>query len=265
MNDRTLPRKSRSSSALILSLLASGLWLVASCAAGEPVDQELEPPGSGGTAGKAGAAGAAGGSGAANKGGAAGKAGAAGASGSAGQSGASGQAGSGGIQGTGGSSNPDCHLVINEIQTASSSGASDEFVELFNPCSSAVDLSGSKLIYRSATGSSDITLLELTSLSIASQGYVVIGGSAFSGSADATYTAGGLAAGGGGVALHDSGGDTIDSVGYGTANNGLVEGGTAPDAPDEGSSLARVPNGNDTDSNAADFKVVGSPTPGSGN
>lgn len=265
MNDITSLRKSRSSRALTVSLLACGLLLVASCAAGEPVDQALNPPGTGGTAGNAGGAGTAGTAGKGGSAGAAGKGGSAGTAGSGGQSGASGQGGSGGVQGTGGSSNPNCHLVINEIQIGSSSSASDEFVEIFNPCSSTVDLSSWKLIYRSATGSSDITLLASISTSIGAQGYVVIGGSSFSGNADATYTAGGLASAGGGVALHDGSGDTVDSIGYGTASNGLVEGGAAPDAPELGSSLARMPNGNDTDNNAADFQLEASPTPGHAN
>lgn len=277
MNDSNLPPTSRSSRALTVSLLACGLVMAAACAAGEPVEQNLEPTGSGGLAGSAGAAGksgaagtagAAGTSGSAGEGGSAGSSatgGSAGASGSAGKGGSSGQAGSGGAQGTGGSSNPNCHLVLNEVQIGSSSSAADEFIEIFNPCPAAVDLTGWKLIYRAAASTNDITLLALTSLNIASQGYVVIGGSTFTGKSDDTYTAGGLAAAGGGVALHDGSGDTIDSIGYGTATNGLVEGGKAPDAPALGSSLARVPNGKDTDSNDADFQVVASPTPGAAN
>ncbi|HQP33961.1 MAG TPA: lamin tail domain-containing protein [Polyangiaceae bacterium] len=271
MNDSTSLRKTRRTRSLTVALAACGLLLVASCASGETVEQSLEPTAKGGSAGQAGASGASGASGAANKGGSAGTAGkagqggSAGAAGEAGQGGSAGEAGSGGVQGTGGASNPNCHLVINEIMVGSSSSASDEFVEIYNPCSSPVDLSGWNLVYRSATGSSDIKLVDLSSLAIGAQGYLVLAGSEFSGNADQTWTSGGLASAGGGVALRDSTDEAVDSIGYGSANNGLIEGGAAPEAPEYDSSLARTPNGNDTDNNASDFQVAASPTPGKAN
>lgn len=270
MNDSSSLPRPRSTRSLTVALAACGLLLVASCATGETVEQSLEPTADGGSAGQAGASGAAGAAGAANKGGSAGAAGkagqggSAGAAGAAGQAGSAGSAGSGGVQGTGGASNPNCHLVINEIMVGSSSSASDEFVEIYNPCSSAVDLSGWRLVYRSASGSTDIKLLDLSSLAIGAQGYLVLGGSAFSGNADQTLTSG-LASAGGGVALRNSTDDAVDSIGYGSANNGLIEGGAAPEAPEYDSSLARTPNGNDTDNNASDFQIAASPTPGKAN
>jgi hypothetical protein len=72
----------------------------------------------------------------------------------------------------------------------------------------------------------------------------------------------GLAAAGGGLALR-RGDELLDSVGYGTANNAFVEGSPAA-APPSGSSLARLPNGRDTNDNAADFRV-GTPTPRAAN
>ncbi len=276
MNDSTSLRKTRPTRSLTVALVACSLLLVASCASGETVEQSLEPTANGGSAGQAGAAGAANKGGSAGAAGTAGQGGSAGAAGTAGQGGSAGaagmaglggsagEAGSGGVQGTGGASNPNCHLVINEIMVGSSSSASDEFVEIFNPCSSAVDLSGWSLVYRSASGSNDIKLADLSSLAMGAQGYLVLGGSAFSGNADQTL-ASGLASAGGGVALHDSTNDTVDSIGYGSANNGLIEGGAAPEAPEYDSSLARTPNGNDTDNNASDFQVDSSPTPGKAN
>src|SRR5690348_2335007 len=41
------------------------------------------------------------------------------------------------------------HIVINEVQVAGAS-ASDEWIELYNPCSNDVDLTGARIVYRAA-------------------------------------------------------------------------------------------------------------------
>jgi hypothetical protein len=163
--------------------------------------------------------------------------------------------------GTGGAP-ADCHIVVNELQTGSNSSASDEFVELFNSCASSTNLTGYKLIYRSASGNTDVTLFSFTSGSISGNGYLLIVGSAYSGGGqtDGTFPGGGLAAAGGGVALKDAGSAIVDSVGYGTATNAFVEGQAAP-APDKDQSVGRSPNGKDTGNNAADFVTFALPTP----
>ena len=66
------------------------------------------------------------------------------------------------------------------------------------------------------------------------------------------------------VVLRDDGGLAIDAVGYGDFDPGEVfagEGAPAPDAPAD-SSLARLFADVDTDDNAADWIVLGTPTPG---
>jgi hypothetical protein len=73
-----------------------------------------------------------------------------------------------------------------------------------------------------------------------------------------------MAAAGGGVALLDGSGNTVDSVGYGTAANAYVEGSAAP-APPSGQSIARQPNGHDGNNNASDFSVAATPSPGAAN
>ena len=78
--------------------------------------------------------------------------------------------------------------------------------------------------------------------------------------ADAFYL---LAASAGGVGLRDSNGAMVDSVGYGTATNAFVETAAAT-APAAGSSIARHPDGADTQSNAADF-TAGAITPRASN
>jgi hypothetical protein len=73
-----------------------------------------------------------------------------------------------------------------------------------------------------------------------------------------------LAGTGGGVGVRDGSGALVDSVGYGTATNALVEG-TAVAAPPAGSAAARIPDGTDTNNNAADFTVTATPTPKASN
>ena len=159
-------------------------------------------------------------------------------------------------------------LVINEVQTGSgvSGGALDEFIEIFNPCGNSVSLSGAKLVYRADTAatSDSSTLVVSISKTIAAQGYLLIANSGFTGSATPAYTySSGLADGGGGVGLRDSGGTLLCSMGWGTANNGFQNGSAAPTEA-AGHSIARQPNGANTKHDSVDFKSS-TPTPGAAN
>ena len=123
-----------------------------------------------------------------------------------------------------------------------------------------------QLAYRSAAGTTDVILFSWHAQTITAQGYLLIAGAGYSGSPtpDGKYTTGGLAAAGGGLALRDAQGGTVDSVGYGSATNAFVEGSAAPDPPSNpspGASIARMPNGTDTNNNAADFQIADTPTP----
>jgi Lamin Tail Domain/Collagen triple helix repeat (20 copies) len=154
---------------------------------------------------------------------------------------------------------------VNEIQTGAKA-ASDEFVELVNTGTGAADLGGFKLVYRSGTGTSDVVLATIAEgTRLGAGGFYLFGGSGYTGTrtADASFSAG-LAAAAGGVGLRDANGQLVDSVGYGTAANALVEGHAAP-APAAGSSDFRLPDGHDTNDNAADFSVSAAPTPGAAN
>jgi hypothetical protein len=155
---------------------------------------------------------------------------------------------------------------INEFMTGVTGGAANEFVEIVNSGTASADISGWKLVYRSAAGTSDTavdTVPDGTTLPVGA--FYLFGGSDYAGppAADQSFSTG-LAATGGGVAIRDGNGTIVDSVGWGTATNAFVEGTVAPAPPataPPGSSAARHPDGHDTNDNSADFTVVTPPTP----
>jgi Lamin Tail Domain len=158
---------------------------------------------------------------------------------------------------------PAAPIRINEFSTGVEGALTDEYVEIFNPGTGAVDLSGYKLVYRSAAGTSDVNLATIPAgTMLGAGGFMLFGGSGYSGTADQPFSVS-LASGGGGVGIRDATGLLLDSVGWGTATNALVEGSVAAAptiAAAPGRSDARHPDGQDTNDNAADF-AEGDPTP----
>lgn len=158
-------------------------------------------------------------------------------------------------------------IQISQFQVAGSTAA-DEFIELHNVGLSSIDLNGYKLVYRSAAGTSDVSLWQWVTTEIIPAGgyYLVAAESGYDGtiSADATFANGGtgrLSASGGGLAIRGPGGSVIDSVGYGSASNAFVEGSPAP-APSADNGLARKTNGcADSDNNLEDFGLVSPSAP----
>ena len=159
-------------------------------------------------------------------------------------------------------------LLINEVRTGSSASAKEEWVEIYNPCGNAITLTG-KLVYRSDTNTSATdtsTLATITSASIPAGGYFLIANSGYTGTANISpfdSTSVGMADGGGGVGLRDSGGTLLTSMGWGTAKNTFQQG-TAAAAEGTNQSIARKPNGTDTHHDNVDFKSS-TPTPGAAN
>jgi hypothetical protein len=155
-----------------------------------------------------------------------------------------------------------CHPVVNELQTASATSGNDKWVEIYNPCGTS--LTNWTLSYRTASNNGPSSLYTFTAGN--TNPYLVI---AYSGAAieggiqpDGTWSIGALAMAGGAVALLDSSGTVVDSVGYQTlsAPNSYTEGNPALNPP-KGSSLARIPNGKDGNDNSTDFQVRSTPTP----
>jgi hypothetical protein len=161
-------------------------------------------------------------------------------------------------------------LRVNELMTGSTGAAANEFVEIVNSGTAAADISGFRLVYRSSAGTSDVTLATVpTGTTLAAGGFYLFGGSAYAGTRvpDQSFSTA-IAATGGGVALRDSASAIVDSIGYGDAVNAFVESHAAsapPATTAPGSSAVRLPDGHDTNDNAADFSVSASPTPGSSN
>jgi len=171
------------------------------------------------------------------------------------------------VPSAGGSS---AELRVNELMTGSTGAASNEFVELVNAGSSAADIGGFKVAYRASAGTSDTSLATIPAgTSIPAGGFYLLAGSGYLGAhtPDQTFSTS-LSSTGGGIAVRDSGGVILDSMGYGDATNAFVEGhaATAPPATAApGSSSNRIPDGHDTNDNAADFSVSATPTPGAAN
>ncbi len=210
--------------------------------------------GASGHAGSAGAAGSAGGTG-----GAAGKDGGGGGAAGGGGGTAGGPAGGAGGHAAADAGTRLCTVKINELQTGGAT-ALDEFVELYNTCpDQAFDLTGYALVYRSAAGTTDLVRVSFAGGGFtAGKPYFVCANTGYSGQADVRYSDG-LAEAGGGLAIRDPDGKVVDAVGWGTATNAFVEGSPAT-APSAGQSIARIPDGHDTNDNATDFTIIGSPT-----
>ena len=120
-------------------------------------------------------------------------------------------AGGGGGGGGGGGT---ATLVVNELTTGTTGAAANEFVEVANVGTAAVDVGGFRLVYRSATGTSDVALATIPAgTTIAAGGYYLFGGSGYAGAtpADQSFSFG-LAATGGGVGIRDADGALLDSA-----------------------------------------------------
>ena len=161
---------------------------------------------------------------------------------------------------------PTSTLVVSELQTGGAS-ASDEFIEIANQGPTPVDLMGLELVYATSSGSTvtrKATWGASTLLTTGRRLLIANASGSYAAAADVTY-ASGFAATGGAVAIRIVGGAVVDSVGWGDATNGFVEG-TSAGVPPAGSSLERRPGGAagnavDTNDNAPDWFVQVSPSP----
>jgi uncharacterized protein YjdB len=161
-----------------------------------------------------------------------------------------------------------CHVVINEVKAGTLLVSGDDWVELYNPCSYSISLDAMKLVYRPAIATTDTPLAALAgSIGPGEYRLYVSTASPLAASQnDGTFTldVGGLLGGGVGLrVIADS--SLVDSVAWGVAANGFNEGTVLLGAISLGSSLARVPNGRDTNNNLADFSLLTTQTPRAAN
>ena len=136
------------------------------------------------------------------------------------------------------------HLVISEVLVdgvnESSASNNDEFVEIYNPTSSSVDVSGWTVDYRSAAGSTFNNKFTFAAgTSIPSHRYFLVGGGgvATRDNSSASILMG-LGNTGGAVFLRNSGQANVDLFGWGSAAAGNYEGG-APAVQAQGISFER--------------------------
>jgi hypothetical protein len=163
-----------------------------------------------------------------------------------------------------------CRPVINEFQTGGSASAADEWVEILNPCTAAVDVTGWTLVYRGSTvvGGTDSTLMATLAGELAPGEIRLYAGVGFAGTSDGTWpgATGLMGQTNGAVALRmgpKDMGPIADAVAYGAVTGGhpFIEGAAlgpmTNDLPAQ-----RLPfDGRDDDNGAADFVQVQTGSP----
>ena len=163
------------------------------------------------------------------------------------------------------------HLMISEIQQRSISNSDDEFVELYNPTDTAVDLGGWRLTKRPQDGSPETNIVASMSGVIPAHGFFLITNdeAVSSTSADLVYNTAAIAADNT-ITLYDDLTAEIDLIGMGSAtasessatanppNGGSIErkafDTSTPDSMRSGGDHL-AGNGQDTDNNENDFVV----------
>ena len=153
-------------------------------------------------------------------------------------------------------------LLISEFRTRGPGGASDEFVEIYNPTTSPVTIGGLKIRASNNAGTAGDRVTITTGTTLGSGCHYLVANSSsggYSGSVPADQTYGTGIADDGGIAITRSNGTTIiDAVGM--SNGSAFKEGTplAPLPMNVNQSYERKPggtfgNGTDTSNNAADF------------
>lgn len=161
------------------------------------------------------------------------------------------------------------HVVISQVQVSGAT-ANDEFVELFNPTNSSVDLSGWRIRKESNTGGSPANLVASMSGTISSHGYFLVAfpnpnGYTGSTTPDEFYsaTSSGIAANNSVLLYSDAAITLVDKVGMGTATDNETS--AAPVPTPSGSIQRKLDenqgHGTDTDNNSTDFESLAVSTP----
>ena len=146
-------------------------------------------------------------------------------------------------------------VVLNEIDYDQVGADSGGFVELANTGDAAADLAGWALVFVDGADGQEY-LRKALSGSLAPGAHLVVPAEAQNGAPD-------------GVALVDASGAQVDALSYEGSIAGLVEGTALPaevaDSNTVTGSLARLPDGRDTDDAATDWAFTTAVTPGAAN
>ncbi len=153
-------------------------------------------------------------------------------------------------------------VIISELSSGDTKSASNEFVELYNDSMLSVDLSGSKLEYKSATGKTWYVKVTIPAgMHLASHRYLTI--KSYDGG-DVTMQSG-LSQSAGNIRLLDSAGGVVDQLAWGQADSAL--GSPASVAKPDQTMVRRLSGDSSYQNsldNSADF-AIGPPTPGADN
>jgi hypothetical protein len=161
-----------------------------------------------------------------------------------------------------------CRPVINEFQTGTAASADDEWVEILNPCTAAIDVNGWTLVHRGAntTGTQDSNLMMTLTGQLAPGELKLFAGPTFGGANDGQWTTGFLGQANGGIALRMGPRDTgpiADALTYGlvAAMHPFTEGTSIPAMVNDRTAQRLPFDGRDDDSGSTDFQQVmmGSP------
>jgi len=166
------------------------------------------------------------------------------------------------------------NVVISEFRTRGTNGASDEFIELYNPTNSSINIGSWEVKVLTGTGT-EATRVTITSgkILLPGQYYLIANNTATTGysdsvSPDQTYTTGTVDAGG--IALFDNLGTKIDSVGLNTLYTTYTETSPLTDlsnfTPDANRSYERylgsaLDSCVDTGDNSTDFQLISPSNP----
>jgi hypothetical protein len=159
----------------------------------------------------------------------------------------------------------EARLVLNEVDYDQVGADADGFVEIANTGTGTADLTGIAIVLVDGSDGLEYQRKALSG-TLAPGAYLAVPAEAQNGSPD-------------GVALIDTtGGELLDALSYegpissaviGTQTYSLVEGAALPssiaDSNTEAGSLARIPDGSDTDDAATDWAFTGTATPGAAN
>jgi len=148
------------------------------------------------------------------------------------------------------------HVIISEIQLAGAT-AKDEFIELYNPTQSDVDLAGYRLTKKPSGATSESNLIASMSGTISAGGYYLVAHPDYGGTvlADSLYSAPSNTLSDNNILVlySDAGVTELDKVGFGTAVE--FEGTATVGNPVDNGSARRI-NNEDTDENSVDFELL---------